>query len=173
MADRPILVLGVGNLLLQDDGVGLRLLEMLEAETDSGIGSAVDFVDGGTQGLSLLSQFANRESVLVLDAVCFGAEPGAVHVTRGAAIQKMRARRASTGHESNCLELIETARLLGYDPPHIAVVGVEPARVQTGIGLSAEVDAGLGGALAQAREILNEFAARAKREQIYVSGSAR
>ena len=74
----PILVLGLGNVLLQDDGVGPALLGLLE--TLHGKDDRVQFVDGGTQGLALLGYLSDRQAVLILDAVALGAEPGSVHV---------------------------------------------------------------------------------------------
>ena len=73
----PVLALGLGNLLLGDDAVGLRLLEMLQAESAD---PRVEFVDGGTQGISLTGYLANRRGVLVLDAIGLGAAPRTVHV---------------------------------------------------------------------------------------------
>jgi hydrogenase maturation protease len=150
----PIIVLGLGNLLLTDDGVGLRLLETLEEQFTSALG-VVDFIDGGTQGLALLPHLADRSALLVLDAIGLGAEPGTIHVLCGGQITEFRARRASTGHEGNCLELLETARMLGYDFDDIAIVGVEPSAVRTGIGLTPEVQAAVNDAVEQARTILS------------------
>jgi hydrogenase maturation protease len=110
-ARAPILVLGLGNLLLSDDAVGLHLEAALAAER--GGSDQVEFVDGGTQGLALLHYLANRRAVLVLDAVGLGAEPGSVHVLRGPAIEGLRVQRATSAHEGNALELLATARLLG------------------------------------------------------------
>jgi len=159
----PVLVLSVGNLLLGDDGVGLRLLERLEAAGNEG----VEFVDGGTQGLALLGCLEDREAVLVLDAVGLGAEPGTVHLLKGEEVERLRARRASTAHEGNALELLETARMLGLGGKDLAVVGIEPASVRTGIGLSTPVERSMGEALACAREILKEMI------ETHVSGNSR
>jgi len=103
----PVLVLGLGNLLLGDDGVGLRLVERLAEE--SGFGDAVEFVDGGTQGLALLGCLADREAVLVLDAVGLGGEPGTVHVLRGPAMEQIRARRASTARRKRAGVVLDRA----------------------------------------------------------------
>jgi len=161
----PVLVLGLGNLLLGDDGIGLRLVERLAEE--QGFGDAVEFVDGGTQGLALLGCLADREAVLVLDAVGLGEQPGAVHVLRGPALEQIRARRASTAHEGNALELFMTARVLGLAWKEVAVVGVEPANVRTGIGLSAPVERSMEQALARARQIVEDMV------QTYVPGNSR
>jgi len=164
----PVLVLGLGNLLLGDDGVGLRLVERLAEEGASS--GAVDFVDGGTQGLALLGCLADRQAVLVLDAVGLGSKPGAVHVLRGPTIEQLReqirAPRASndhrgpgprTAHEGNALELFATARVLGLSWNEVAVVGVEPDDIRTAIGLSPRVEQSFDKALARAREVLKEL----------------
>src|ERR1035437_72962 len=90
----PILVLGLGNLLLSDDAAGLHLEAALLAER--GATDPVEFVDGGPQGLPLLHCRANRRGVVGLDAVGLGAEPGSVHVLRGPAIDGLRFQRATT-----------------------------------------------------------------------------
>src|SRR5271169_2822928 len=96
----PILVLGLGNLLLSDDGVGLRLLEELARETWS---DDVEFVDGGTQGLALLPYLSERQAVMVLDAIGLGAEPGTLHILRGDDVRQLHGQRSETAHEGNGL----------------------------------------------------------------------
>jgi hydrogenase maturation protease len=151
----PVLVLGLGNLLLSDDAAGLHLHAALLAER--GATGQVEFVDGGTQGLALLPYLSNRRAVLVLDAVGLGAEPGSVHVLRGPAIDALRVGRSTTAHEGNALELLATARLLGDDAAETVVVGVEPAHIATGIGLSPRVEAGLPAAIERARAVLQSM----------------
>jgi len=160
----PVLALGLGNLLLGDDGVGLRLVERLAA--GDSFGGAVEYIDGGTQGLALLGCLADREAVLVLDAVGLGGEPGTIHVLRGSAMEAIRTRRGSTAHEGNALELFATARVLGLTSKEVAVVGVEPENVRTGIGLSPRVEQAVNAALARAREVLEELVEAHRRESV-------
>jgi len=155
-------VLGLGNLLLGDDGVGLRLLEDLRREF--GETGAIEFVDGGTQGLALLGYLADRPNVVILDAVGLGAPPGTVHVLGASDIEQLRARRAATAHEGNALEILAVAQLLGQAPGHVLIVGVEPAQVLTGVGLSPEVESVLPRALAEARRILAEIGSAAEKQ---------
>jgi len=161
----PILVLGLGNLLLGDDGVGLCLLQALEREFDAT--EAIEFVDGGTQGLALMGYLAERSAVLVLDAISLGRPAGSVHVLRGAEMQQLRARRANSAHEGNALELFDNARMLGYEWSDLSAIGIEPLNIRTGIGLSQEVESGVNEALQQARKILGEMVNQ------YVSGDSR
>ena len=103
---------------------------------------------------------AKRRAILVLDTVGLGAEPGSVHVLRGPAIDGLRMRRSTTAHEGNALELLATARLLGDVAEEIVVVGVEPARIATGIGLSPQVEAALPAAMGRARAVLESMLRR-------------
>ena len=157
-ARAPVLVLGLGNLLLSDDAAGLHLEAALKAER--GDSPQVEFVDGGTQGLALLDYLSNRRAVLVLDAVGLGAAPGSVHVLRGPAIDGLRMQRSTTAHEGNALELLATAKLLGDDAGETVVVGIEPAHVATGIGLSPRVAAALPAAIGRARAVLESMLRR-------------
>lgn len=154
-ARAPILVLGLGNLLLRDDAVGLRLLELLA--DDERFESQVEFVDGGTQGLALLGYLSERRAVLILDAMALGAEPGSVHVLRGAEIDRFAARRAGSAHEGNALELLGAFRLLEREAPEFIVLGVEPAGVSTGIGLTPRVEAGARTGAERARRLLESL----------------
>lgn len=151
---RPaVLVVGVGNTLLGDDAAGLAVLSELERRQDVW-GGAVEFLDGGTQGLALLDRIAGRRAVLILDAVKLGAAPGTVHVLGK---WDHRAARASTAHESNVAELLEASALLGELPGHVTVVGIEPERVATGIGLSVAVSAAVESAVEAAAAALTEM----------------
>ena len=78
MPEAPILVLGIGNTLLMDDGVGVLLVEEFRC-LSSLPADEVEFLDGGTQGLALLGRMAGRRALVILDAVNLGATPGTVH----------------------------------------------------------------------------------------------
>jgi hydrogenase maturation protease len=155
LATAPILVLGLGNQLLGDDGAGLRLLDALTEQFPASDG--VEFIDGGTQGLALTGYLADRKAVLVLDAMALGAAPGTVHILRGDELWRIHTDRGTTAHEGNALELFATARMLGYQWTEVAAVGIEPRNIRTGIGLTDEAEAALAGALLKARTILDEM----------------
>lgn len=149
----PVLVLGVGNALLGDDGAGLLVLGELARSADDW-GGEVEFLDGGTQGLGLLEPIAGRRALLVLDAVALGAAPGAVHILHG---WNHAVLRAGTAHESNVSELLQISALLGECPKRIAIVGIEPARIATGMGVSEPVAAAMGQAVEAARREIKDM----------------
>ncbi len=153
-AIRPaVLVLGLGNPLLGDDGVGLALLAELARGQDAW-GGSVEFIDGGTLGLGLLGHISGRRALIVLDAVKLGKAPGTVHVLRE---WKGAVPHPSTAHESNAAELLGIAALLGELPDHIRIIGIEPDRVAVEMGLSDDVINALSEALDEARVAIREL----------------
>ena len=150
----PVLVLGLGNVLLGDDGAGPTLLEQIR-ETYSGV-AEVECIDGGTQGLALLGYLANREALVILDAFSTGKAPGEVSVLNKSEILAFRASRATTAHEGNAGELLAVAELLGDLPNRVFLVGIEPERLRTELGLSSSVAAALPTALLRAGEIVEQ-----------------
>ncbi len=151
----PLLVLGLGNLLLRDDGVGLELLKRLEARFADMPG--VEMVEGGTQGLALLPYLEQRPGLLILDAAALGAAPGTVHVLWNP--EHHAAPRGLGAHEGNAGELLDAAQLVGYLPGRVCLVGVEPADISTGIGLSGTVEGALDGAVEAATAALARLTA--------------
>lgn len=152
----PVLILGLGNLLLRDDGVGQSLLAQLGGVA-SRWGNAVELLDGGTLGLALLAFLERRSAVVILDAVTRGAPPGTVHVLQGEEVLSAGGRDKSSAHEIGAAQLLRAAALLGELPQHLAVVGIEPEAVDTGIGLSQAVSAALQPAAAAAAVLIDEF----------------
>ena len=146
----PVLVLGLGNSLLRDDGLGLELLRRLEAATAPSDG--VEFLDGGTQGIALLPWMAGRQALLILDAFALGEPPGTVHTHEGPNLPQ--APPGLSAHEGNFGELLATAQLIGDLPETIQLVGIEPDEISTGIGLSPAVVEALPRGVESARRAL-------------------
>ena len=150
----PVLVLGLGNILLGDDGFGPTVVGDL-AKRYNYVDDLVEFLDGGTQGLALLGRIADREALLVLDAVSTGRAPGSVSVLKGQDVLRFATSRSTTAHEGNAGELLATAAFLGELPERCFIVGVEPRSVKTGLGLSHDVHRSLKPALEKAQNILD------------------
>ena len=143
-------VIGLGNPLLTDDGVGLALLEALR---DDGW-LDVDLVDGGTWGLSLLPVLADCERVLVLDAVKAGNEPGTVVRGRGADVPRLY-RYPLSPHQIDLTEVLAAAEMTGGVPAEMEVIGVEPGSTDGPcLQLTDPVAAALPTALDEARRVL-------------------
>lgn len=126
------LVLGIGNILMGDDGVGVHAARALEPEA-AALGVRIE--DGGTAGLALIDWFEPHDEILIVDAANFGAAPGAAALISP---HLLCARRAWSGHDHG---LVDALRLLEIFPSqkHIRILGVQPARVGPSLHLSPEV----------------------------------
>jgi hydrogenase maturation protease len=145
-----ILVLGVGNILLTDEGLGVRAVERLAAAHD--LPENVEVLDGGTLGLDLLPRLAGVDALLLVDAVKAGGQaggqPGALVRLEGDAIQAALAVKMSV-HQVGLQELLAVSAFQGTLPPQIVLWGMEPAEIDWGLELSGPVAARLD-ALAEA-----------------------
>ncbi len=140
-----VLVLGIGNTLLGDEGVGVRVARAL-AEADDAAGSALPpgtrIVDGGTLGLELLPLLCDAQGVVVVDAVNLGQPAGSVAVIRGEATRSVP-QPPDSAHELGLAALLETARFAGQLPARVSIVGVQPGRITADLELSPPVEAAL------------------------------
>ena len=152
----PVLVLGLGNTLLTDDGVGPALVQHFAGSEDQWNGQ-VEFVDGGTQGLALLGQFAGRRALIILDALVTGAAPGTIHRLTLPELRTVTPVRGASAHEGNAGELLNAAELLGELPDRLFVVAVEPQEIRTGFGLSTSVKEALPDAALQVSHLLTQL----------------
>lgn len=130
-------VLGLGNPLMGDDGVGLVALERLRERWE--LPDAVLLMDGGTWGMNLLPVIEAAERVLFLDAIRHRGEPGGPVVLRDAEIPRALALKLSP-HQVDLKDVLAVAQLRGKLPPAVAV-GVEPGVVELTIELTPAVAA--------------------------------
>jgi hydrogenase maturation protease len=122
------LVLGFGNVLLSDDGAGIRLVERLRSELGA---DAAEFVDGGTLSFSLLPYVEATHSMLVIDAADVGGEPGTICLFEGAVMDEfLKTSRRRTVHELGLIDLIDMARLLDCLPDQRALLCIQPGRIE-------------------------------------------
>jgi len=145
-AGTPITVLGVGNPIMGDDGVGLELLAGVQAALEAD--PRVDFIDGGTGGMELLPVVQDARRLLVLDAVT-GDSPGDVRTLTGDQVARMLSLKLSP-HQVGLLDVFTAARLLGREPDTVVIVGVVPEAVDLRLGLSPSVAAGVPDAVSRA-----------------------
>jgi hydrogenase maturation protease len=135
----PTLILGIGNILMRDEGVGVRAIE---AMARLAVPEGVEILDGGTAGLDLVDAIANRRKVIVIDAAELDAEPGTV--LRFSAKHILDdTRPAISMHEFGLVETLRTAKHLGCAPHDVVVIGVQPETVSVGLELSDPVKAAL------------------------------
>ncbi|HEX6644571.1 MAG TPA: HyaD/HybD family hydrogenase maturation endopeptidase [Gemmatimonadales bacterium] len=133
-------VIGLGNPLMRDDGIGLAALERLARRPD--LPAGLELVDGGTWGMNLLPLIESAGAVVFLDAIRLGAAPGTVHELEGDAVPRRLAHKLSP-HQIDLGEVLAIAMLRGTLPPRLRALGIEPAEVEMGAGLSPEVEAAM------------------------------
>ncbi|MBS7250348.1 MAG: hydrogenase maturation protease [Candidatus Freyarchaeota archaeon] len=119
---KRILIIGVGNLLLGDEGVGVHVVEDL---MEMSLPSGVEVVDGGTGGISILNLMEGADKVIIVDAVLGGGAPGEIYVMGMGRLMDGRIKFFSL-HELDLLSALRIGKELGKLPPELVLVGVEP-----------------------------------------------
>jgi hydrogenase maturation protease len=137
---RRLLVLGLGNVLLADDGVGAAAVARLDDEFEPPEGAHV--LDGGTLGLSLLPFVEDADAVILVDAVRTGARPGTFIRIDGDAVPHAVATRLSP-HQIGVADLLDGARWRERYPARVVLLGLEPESITMAFGLSPAVADGL------------------------------
>jgi hydrogenase maturation protein HypF len=133
----PVLVLGIGNILLRDEGVGVRVIEAMAGKD---LPPEIELVDGGTAGADLIDLIADRRKVVVIDAVQAHAEPGTLFRFTPADLVPTEVHAVSL-HQVGLLESLSMARQLGVAPQEVVVFAVEPKEVRPGLELTPEIAA--------------------------------
>lgn len=148
-----ILILGIGNLLLGDEGVGVRVAQALDRCFI--LSPRVEILDGGTSGMALMEVMAGRDHLIVADAVRTGSIPGSVTVLRDGEVPALFSRKISP-HQLGLSDVLMALRLTDEFPRRLTLVGIEPASLAPGIGLTPTVMAAIEPALAQILALLAE-----------------
>ena len=152
------LVLGVGNLLWSDEGVGPRLITLLQQRGRTG---GAELVDGGTQGLYLLPLLTGFEQVVLLDAVDLGRPPGEIVVLEDDGISALGQGRPLSLHQTNLHDLLASAALIGWSPRCLRLVGIQAADTEAwGQPLTETVEAALPRAAEMIEVMLAHMASR-------------
>ncbi|WP_413285348.1 HyaD/HybD family hydrogenase maturation endopeptidase [Vibrio sp. MA40-2] len=136
-----VLVLGVGNLLLRDESVGVHIINQLENEYQFPDG--IDVVDGGTAGMELLEFIANREHVIIVDAVLTGAKPGTVINLKDDQVPALFHNKVSP-HQLGISDLLGALKLTEESPKNIFLVGIVPNDITPGLEMSDTVKSQIG-----------------------------
>jgi hydrogenase maturation protease len=129
-------VIGLGNPLMGDDGLGLAALERLREAWD--IPAGVELVDGGTWGMNLLPIIEDAERVLLIDAIEIGAAPGTEVVIPRDCLPRYLTTKISP-HQVDLSDVLALAELRGTLPEHTTAVGLQPERVEMSTELSEAV----------------------------------
>jgi hydrogenase maturation protease len=146
-----VLVLGVGNVLLEDEGLGVRALEVLQRRYRAPPG--LEWLDGGTTGMGLLDIISDCEHLLVLDAVQTGAAPGTLVKMTNQEVPVYFGLRV-TPHQLGLSDVLATLELTGEQPDSVTVLGLVPESMELSLELSAGIQSRLEALVAAAADEL-------------------
>ena len=152
---RTLTVLGIGNTIMGDDGVGLAIFERLrELRPDE----RLTYIAGGTSGMELIPDVQDASRLLILDGIApsDARVPGEVLRIDGDQVPRLLASKLSP-HQVGMLDVLAAARLLGTEPDEVVVVGVVPVDVDLRLGLSPEVADGVEPAAQLAASVVDEW----------------
>ena len=129
-SSKKILILGLGNTLLSDDGVGVHIVNRLHKRFADH--QDIDCVEGGTLGLSLLPEMENTSGFIAVDAAQIDEEPGSVVTFENEQMDAQLTGRKRTSHEVALADLMDTALLMGTRPDKRALIAIQPQTTSWG-----------------------------------------
>jgi hydrogenase maturation protease len=141
------LLLGLGNPLMGDDGIGLAALAQLLAQHE--LPPEVEVMDGGTWGMNLLPVIESHRQVVLLDAINTGAAPGSLVELGRDGLPRYFQHKLSP-HQIDLREVLALAEWRGTLPDEIVALGIQPELVELHDGLSPRVAQALPGLVARA-----------------------
>lgn len=135
-----ILVLGIGNLLLSDEAVGVRAIEAFEKRFD--VPDCVDIMDGGTAGMELMEAMADRDHIIIVDAVLAPEPAGSVIVLRDKEVPALFTNKISP-HQLGLADVLSALHLTDEFPKRLTLIGIIPESMEPYIGLTPKVEKSL------------------------------
>jgi hydrogenase maturation protease len=130
--NKPILILGIGNILLKDEGIGVHVANKLK---DMSLPPDVEVMDGGTMGIDLLFYIEGRKKVIVVDTVKAGEPPGTMYRFTDKELSGKK-EFLRTAHGIDFSDVVRTAKNRGTKPDEIVFIGIEPEDMNVGLELS-------------------------------------
>ena len=146
-----ILVLGLGNTIMTDDGFGVKVVTTLSSRYH--FQGPVQLLDGGTLGLDLLPYLEEIESLLIVDALDMRDEPGKIFRLEGDEVPRAFASKLSV-HQMGLQDLLAVAQLQGHVPRNLVVWGVQPECIEMDTELTTTVAAAVEPVVAKVLEEL-------------------
>ncbi len=164
---KNILIIGMGNVLMQDEGVGVRAVE--ELENRYVIPEGVTVVDGGTTGMGLFESIRQCDQLIVADAINTGVPYGSLMRIANGDIPAFFQTKLSN-HQLGLSDLLALLTLKGEVPEHVAIIGMVPHSLENRLGLTPEATAGLAAMLEMLVAELADLGVRLQERSEYRSG---
>ncbi|MCO5387081.1 HyaD/HybD family hydrogenase maturation endopeptidase [Desulfosporosinus sp.] len=137
MQSPKIMVMGVGNILLSDEGLGVRFLDELAKNT---LPDNVELLEGGTAGLELVHLIQDVDFLIIIDALNANAEPGSLFRFQPGDLQVIPEQYEVSFHQIGIVEVITMANVLGHAPQTL-IFGIQPKSLEWGLEISPEIEA--------------------------------
>jgi hydrogenase maturation protease len=131
---KAVIVIGLGNTLMSDEGVGVRVVQRLL--DFAGRFPLVDFIDAGTGGMSILHLIRGKDKAIFIDCARMGEKPGVIRKFTPQEIKSAKVLAHQSLHEADLIKVIDLAGQLGQCPAQIVIFGIEPKLIEPGTGLS-------------------------------------
>ncbi|MES9862867.1 MAG: HyaD/HybD family hydrogenase maturation endopeptidase [Candidatus Thiodiazotropha sp. LLP2] len=135
-----VLVIGMGNVLMQDEGIGVRAVE--ELEQCYRVPEGVEVVDGGTTGMELFEPMRDARCLIIADAVNTGAPQGSLVRIANEEIPAFFQTKISN-HQLGVSDLLALLSLKGETPEQVTIIGMVPHSLENQLGLTPEAERGL------------------------------
>ncbi len=132
-------ILGIGNVLQNDDGIGIKILTYLDAHYR--FPENVELIDGGTCGATLNTSIVDKQWLIIIDALNVPGEPGEIRILAGESFINRPAQTKMSPHQVGFLDLIQLMRMEGTGPEDLALVGIIPKDLSNGADISSPVEA--------------------------------
>jgi len=130
-----VVILGIGNVLLTDEGIGVHVAnELMKKELPSNI----SVVEGGTDGFRLLNVITEADRLIVIDAVKGGGKPGTIYRFNIEDVKNAPSGFKTSVHQIGILEVIDLSNLIGKTPK-TTIIGIEPKSLEMSLELSPEI----------------------------------
>ena len=131
---QAIVIIGLGNVLMSDEGIGVRVAQLLHSRVD--VLPNVEVIEAGTAGMSILHAIAGRQKVVLVDCAMMKEEPGAMRRFEPGDVISNKTLPGRSLHEGDLLDILELSSQLGESPPVVVIFGVEPLKTGPGEELS-------------------------------------
>lgn len=158
-----VLIAGIGNILLQDDGFGSQAIVRLQSEYE--VGPEVELLDLGTPTLDFVDYLSGREIVILLDALSCGGEAGEVLTFEESQLRQQLPGMRLSAHQPCLAETLFAAETAGIYFKDLRLIGVVGRNFEVGTELSGEVEVATPRALAQICEILGQHGVPIRRRK--------
>lgn len=138
---KAVAIVGLGNRMMRDEGIGVRIVERLAQRND--LPHDTDAIELGVGGFLLLHEIEGRQRVLIIDCARMGTEPGTLRGFRPDEARSVKVLPRMSLHEGDVLETLALAESLGQCPPDVMLYGIEPESVEPGRDLTSTLESRL------------------------------